>query len=236
MVEEPAVERRCLACGEVIGATAILCKHCRTYQSRWRNWLVFGAQISGFLTLLAAAVIFLITSAPAARRVLWWRDNLKVLGFKSNEYLLAGNDGDVPVYVSHANLVMDLSPFGKRTTTQPLNVLVPQDTIMSIPIAPDFRGKTKYVGSPSSDVWKIALQRTAQSDNNCFWPVVFAATDPSFLVVKEAYAGQSQALRTFPASATVAYYSLRTKQLRESNVSAIGAIIFRDVSECTSVP
>ena len=44
---------------------------------------------------------------------MWWRDNLKFLGFKSNEYLLVGNDGDGPVHVSHASLEMDLSPFAK---------------------------------------------------------------------------------------------------------------------------
>lgn len=140
-----------------------------------------------------------------------------------------------PSNVSHASLVMDLSPFGKRTITQRLNVLVPQDTIMSIPIAP-VQGEIKFVGSPSSEVWKIALQRTVQGGNNCFWPVLFSATDPSFLMVKEAHAGQSQTLPTFPASATVAYYSLRTRQLRESNVPAIGAILFRDVPECTTAP
>jgi hypothetical protein len=186
--------------------------------------------------LLPPAITFLITSAPAARKVLWWRDDLKVLGFKSNEYILVGNDGDGPVYVSHANLVMDLAPFGKRTVTQRLNTLVPQDTILSIGITPGFKGETKYVGSPSLEVWNIALQRTIRGDNNCFWPVVFAASDLSFLIVREAYSSQSQALRTFPALATVGYYSLYTKQLREFNMPVVGAIAFRDVSECTKSP
>jgi len=94
------------------------------------------------------------------------------ISFKSNEYLLTSNDGDGPVYVSHVNLVMDLSQFGKKKD-QRLNVLVPQETINSIRLAEDFKEKTKYVGSPSEEVWKIALQRPYQGDNNCFWPVVF---------------------------------------------------------------
>jgi hypothetical protein len=198
--------------------------------------LVRVAKVSGFLTVLGAVIIFVITNFSACRKALWWRDNLNVLGFKSNEYLLAGNDGDGPVYVSHVSLVMDLAPFGKKLANKRLNVLVPQDMITSIPIDPDFDGKTKYVGSPTAEVWKIALQRTFQGDSNCFWPVVFAATDHSFLIVKDAYAGESQVLRTFPAWATVRYYSLHTKQLHESNVPAIGVIIFRDVPECTMAP
>jgi hypothetical protein len=198
--------------------------------------LVRIAKISGFMTALGAATIFIITNFSACRKALWWRDNLNVLGFKSNEYLLAGNEGDGPVYVSHVSLVLDLAPFGKKTAIQRLNVLIPQDTITSIPIAPDFKGELKYVGSPSSEVWKIALQRTFQGDNNCFWPVVFADADPSFLIVRDSYAGQSQILPTFPAWATVGYYSLHTKRLHESNVQAIGVIAFRDVPECTSAP
>ena len=140
-MNESGAERRCRACGETIATTAILCKHCGSYQNRGWNWLVRLAQISGFIAALGAAVIFVITNAPVARKALSWRDNLKVLGFKSNEYLLAGNEGDGPVYVSHVSLVMDLAPFGEKRTTRRLNVLVPQDTITSIPIAPDFEGE-----------------------------------------------------------------------------------------------
>jgi len=73
------------------------------------------------------------------------------ISFKSNEYLLTSNDGDGPVYVSHVNLVMDLSQFGKKKD-QRLNVLVPQETINSIRLAEDFKEKTKYVGSRSEEV------------------------------------------------------------------------------------
>lgn len=235
-VNESDAEGQCIECGEAIASTVILCKHCKTYQNRWRKWLVFGAQISGFLTVLAAALIYLITNVPTAWKVLFWRDNLKIIGFKSDEYLLASNDGDGPIYVSHVSLVMNLAPFGKKKADQRLNVLVPKDTITSIPIAPDFKGETKYVGSPSEEVWKIALQRTFQGDKNCFWPIVFADTDHAFLIMKDSYAEKSQVLRTFPASATVGYYSVHTKQLQESDVPAIGVIKFRDVSECTSAP
>jgi hypothetical protein len=235
-VNESGSERRCTACGEVIASTATLCRHCNTHQNQIWNGLVFFAQISGFLTAVSAAIIFVVTNFSACRKALWWHENLNVLGFKSNEYLLASNDGDGPVYVSHVNLVMDLSPFGQKRVTRRVNVLVPQDIITSIPIAPDFQGETKYVGSPSSEVWQIALQRTFQGDGNCFWPVVFATTDRSFLMARDAYAEKSQVLRTFPAWATVGYYSLHTKQLHESNVPAIGVILFRDVPECTRAP
>jgi hypothetical protein len=198
--------------------------------------LVWFAQISGFITVLGAATVFIITNFSACRKTLSWRDNLNVLGFKSNEYLLVGNEGDGPVYVSHVSLVMDLTPFGQKRVTQRLNVLVPQDTITTIPINPDFHGKTKYVGSPSTEVWKIALQRAFRGDSDCFWPVVFAATDHSFLIVKDAYTERSEVLRTFPAWATVRYYSLHTKKLHESNVSAIGVVSFRDVPECIMAP
>jgi len=157
------------------------------------------------------------------------------ISFKSNEYLLTSNDGDGPVYVSHVNLVMDLSQFGKKKD-QRLNVLVPQETINSIRLAEDFKEKTKYVGSPSEEVWKIALQRAYQGDNNCFWPSFFSATDRLFLMVKDSYAEQSQILRTFPASATLGYYSVHTKKLHESKVPAIGVIVFRDTPECTRAP
>lgn len=198
--------------------------------------MVFWGQISGFLTALGAAIIFVITNFSACRKALSWKDTVNVLGFKSNEYLLAGNEGDGPVYVSHVSLIMDLAPFGQKRAAHRLNVLVPQDTITSIPIDPDFRGETKYVGDPTSEVWKIALQRTFQGSNNCFWPVVFAATDRTFLMVRDAYVEKSQVLRTFPAWATVGYYSLHTKQLQEVNLPAIGVIVFRDVPECTRAP
>jgi hypothetical protein len=131
---------------------------------------------------------------------------------------------------------MDLAPFGKKKADQRLNALVPQDTITSIRITTDSKEKTKYVGSPSEEVWKIALQRAFQGDYNCFWPIVFSATDRVFLMVKDSYAEKSQVLRTFPAWATVGYYSLHTKQLHKSDVPAIGVIEFRDVSECTRAP
>jgi hypothetical protein len=233
--EKMETPRTCQACGEEIASTATLCKHCRTYQSAWRNWLLFAAQASGFIALLAATVAFLITNAPAIRKVLWWSDDVKILGLKSNQYLLTSNDGDGAVYVTHATFMMDLSPFGEKRTIQPFNVLVPQETILSLPIKPDEKGITKFVGSPSDEVWKIALERTHKNTpRNCFWPVVFAANDPTFLLVKQSHADRSETLRTFPASAKVSYYSPRTKRTRESTVAAIGALLFRDEPECTS--
>jgi hypothetical protein len=236
MVNESDAQRRCVACGEVIASTATLCRHCKTYQNPCWKWSVFGAQISGFLAVVGAAIVFVITNFSACRKAFWWQENLNVLGFKSNEYLLASNDGDGPVYVSHLSLVMDLSPFGKKKKDNRVNVLVPQDTIQSIRIAPDFQGEVKYVGSPSEEVWKIALQRAFQGENDCFWPVVFSATDHSFLIAKDSYAETSQVLRTFPAWAAVGYYSVHTKQLHEAKVPAIGVISFRDTPECTRPP
>jgi hypothetical protein len=113
-VNESGEERRCIACGEAIASSANLCKHCGSYQSAFWNWLVGFAQISGFITALGAAIVFIVTNFSACRKTLSWRDNLNVLGFKSNEYLLAGNDGDGPVYVSHVSLVMDLTPFAQK--------------------------------------------------------------------------------------------------------------------------
>jgi hypothetical protein len=125
------------------------------------------------VTALGDAAVFIATNFSACRKVLWWRDNINVFGFKSNEYLLVGNDGNGPVFVSHISLVMDLAPFGQKRATQRLNVLVPQDTITPIPINPDFHGKTKYVGSP--------LQRSGRSPYNERFKVIVIASGPSFL-------------------------------------------------------
>lgn len=237
VTEKSNLDKSCLACGEQISSVAVLCKHCQTHQSRWRNFLVFGAQISGFLTILAATVAFLVTSAPRVRTVLHWRDELRVLAFDSEVYVLVSNSGDGPVYVSHASLVYDLAPFGKVTSTIPLRVLVPQDTILSIPLPQgplkEAAADRKIVFSDSSQkAWRRALQRAIQ-DDGCFFPVLFTATEPGILQTKEAYAQASQTIPTFPAQAKVVYFSLHDKNLHSTSVPVIGALMFSDAPECT---
>ena len=231
--DQESPESQCIACGASIPRKAKLCRHCRSFQSNWKNALVYAAQITTLIAAAATAVVFLVAKIPDARKILWWRDDARVLAFQSNQQIVVANRGDGPIFASHMELVLDMSPFGQRTTTQRIDLLIPAEELRVNRFDNDLPAGVKYVGGISEEVWRIAVERAFRDSGQCFWPVVTLLSEPSLLQVQAAYQRGGQRHRTFPASASLYYYSVGSDEMKALTLEVVGYVVFRDAEECT---
>jgi hypothetical protein len=224
-------EVSCIECKTRIPREATLCSKCSSYQKAWKNWLRFFASIAGFVAVAVSGVFFIIGKLPDVRRTLFWRDSVEVIRFKSDERLVAMNRSDGPVYLSHVSLVMDLSPWGTRTATARVGLVVPPGEV-AVYRFPETRESLSFVGAVPDKNWNIALREVFKLDNKCFSPVVMRATDPEIEQVEVAHASAGQHVRKFPATADLHFYSLRDGAERLQPIIASGVIVFSATPDC----
>ena len=74
-----------------------------------------------------------------------------------------------------------------------------------------------------------SLERTAKNDSLCFVYGVFSQSDPRYLQYKD-YLGST--LRTFPATATLRYFSAGTRRTEAVHIPAIGVLSVKRTRFC----
>lgn len=100
---EPAEspERTCIACGSPIAARASVCPVCKSWQSRWKNYLVLFGGSAGVLALLATAGTYIGNTIYTAASQ---RHDALVLQLQYPGYQVFDNSGTVPILLSHLDL------------------------------------------------------------------------------------------------------------------------------------
>jgi hypothetical protein len=119
----------CIECRTPILVGARICQHCSNFQDRWRNELKYASTIVGVLGAAAALVVYLIATLPQARRVIAWKEDVRILQFNSYGDLVLANAGDGPIFASHVEIEGDITGQGAQgkqrlTITWPANIEV----------------------------------------------------------------------------------------------------------------
>jgi hypothetical protein len=69
---------KCVACKSDIVAGASICAVCKSYQSRWKNVVVFVGSAS-LLTILTSLVVLLYANGKEVWEYVTWRDEVQIV-------------------------------------------------------------------------------------------------------------------------------------------------------------
>jgi ribosomal protein L40E len=227
---EPSAEHAppaiCIACGAAVPSDVELCRHCGSYQSRWKNTLRYWATVAGLLTLAASLLIYTITTLPVIRKMLAWKDDVDVLAFESSRRITLINSGDGDILVTHVVLSAEAPRF---SSAESVEQLLPPKAVHSENVKRK-EGKIAWVSCIDDDAWLRILGRAKPQADACFTIAVHYIKDAAYLGIREML---GEDLRTFPANASVQYYSFHNKEFRTKEFPAIGTIQRRLSPECT---
>ncbi len=198
----------------------------------------------GVLGAAAALIVYLIATLPQARRVVAWKEDIRVLQFSSYHNLTLANAGDGPIFLSHIAIEGDVThpivKSGKDRFTQTwiANVEIAAGNIAVKPYSDQNvieAVKLYRVVSGLDDVaWGRALKAAdlaelVISGGSCFIYVVLWNSDPFLLQLRD-HLGSS--LRTFPAKATLHYFSAGVKRMEALEFPVVGILARKPTREC----
>jgi len=109
VTDSPQETKPCIECRTPIAVGARVCQHCSSFQSRWKNGLKYASTIAGVAVAAGALLVYLVTNYPLLRRVIAWKEDVRVLQFSAYGDLVLANAGDGPIFASHVDIEGDLS-------------------------------------------------------------------------------------------------------------------------------
>jgi hypothetical protein len=230
LVEQPstnAATRECTACGSKIPKSASVCKDCKSYQSRWKARLQYGATIAGLVSLVFYGATYFTTALPELRKTLFWRDRVVVTALNSMREIVISNSGDGEVFVSHLTLTCRNPQFSQYL---PINKTLKPKTFL----VHDF-GKKEFdwqgwgFSALTEDQWRRALTVNIHESDPCFRFVFFCSRDAGFLMMQAFNDGR---LRTLPVQASLAFYRVLDGRLLSQDVSVIAAALWKKTDKC----
>src|SRR5215467_8766033 len=199
MTDGSAETQPCIECRTPILVGARVCQHCSSFQSRWKNEHKYVSTIVGVLGAAAALVVYLVATLPQVRRVVAWREDIRILQFSSFGDLVLANAGDGPIFVSHVEIEGDLEDKStarpKRfTTVWPANIEVAPGAIGvkaygNKALSP--AGSYNVVAGISDAAWARALlrantlEKVVISDQLCFVHEVLSQSDAHYLQYRD---------------------------------------------------
>jgi ribosomal protein L40E len=98
LVVEQSETVPCIACRAAIPKSATVCSACKSYQIRWKNRLQY---LAGITALVVALFTWTVPALPTIRKVLFWRDDVRVIALNSRGSAVVANYGDGEVFLSH---------------------------------------------------------------------------------------------------------------------------------------
>ena len=223
----PPKTAACIACRSALNPGAVLCHVCSSYQRRWRNELSYMARVVGFFTVAAGALVFLVGQLPLARRALFWKDEVALLGFKSSEYINLANVGDGPVYVSHVEVEFRDGRLTQRMTRH-IGQTIAASEIKSVNLIVEGAPRERRLVLNVPDAaWNEVLGEVAKSvaeGSRRFEIIAFASADPVLMGFQSTAAGS---LRTIPGSGTLHGYSPQQRRSLTQAFKVVGVIAER---------
>ena len=80
-VTDTAPQTPCKYCKAPIETGAKICSSCKSYQSRFRNSLVYLAAVAGFFTLLLSGSTYILSNGRELYKLLTFSDKIRVVNF-----------------------------------------------------------------------------------------------------------------------------------------------------------
>jgi len=168
---------------------------------------------------------------PAARKAVAWHDHLTFLAFKSNGKLVAVNDGDGAVYLSHVTVKAHFPPSYTVSTCRVGN-FVRQGEVVEHTFGEHPPGIWETVINANDDIWaninKDVLDLPIDREP-CYLLSVFYENDPFLLLFRETSEATRNRLAETRAEADVYYYSPHLRKMLKEPLKVVG-IFYRRVS------
>jgi hypothetical protein len=231
----------CAYCGSSISVRASLCPVCKSYQSSWRNVVIYIAGIAGLIGLLGSAAVYIISEVPNISKVLMWHDQIKLWEFSAryhpNFSLNLSNVGDGPIIVSTILIYWD-----RGNAQYPVGKLVLPTGSLIIPAKIDPR-HDYYVdvadksGTPNSTV--ISHSSIAFEDPNlpspCFMMIFYNEDNVAISRMQNAYGLQKLKLVEEPVQGLVVYYSIHDKKEVKTTFPVVATFEQSTKPECAAL-
>lgn len=222
-----ATERRCIACQSSLAIGASVCPVCKSWQSRWRNALVFLGGSAGFLAILATAITYVTNTIYTA-----WsqREDAQVLQLQYPGYQIFDNSGTIPIMLSHFELYWhgQNTPVIIGTQLEAKQMYYHADALdtlrKSFPAA-------AYVANASGDGSSL-LSKASPDTNSCYMLVFFSDNAPEIGQLNTFFAPGKVKLATVKLDAALYYYSTKDATLHSRPFHAVAAFYDLKKKEC----
>jgi hypothetical protein len=221
-----ATMKDCNACGSPIPQSAKLCSVCKTYQGGWSK---VGHFFLTSLPLWVAAGSLFLWAWPAARILLFPREDIRVISLNSFDGGLILNLGDEEIFITEAGL--EMTGREKQITQRFLtNEIVGPAKFMRIPRPAGRRfTKGRWIGNVAQKDWHSFFDQAA-ADERCFSIEFFVKDDPFLKSILSA----DPTINTHEATGYLEYHSVRV-QYRRVSVPALGVVyINNETSDCAT--
>lgn len=231
-IREPTgpLERTCIACGSPIAVRASICPTCKSWQSHWKNYLVFLGGSAGVLALLATAVTYIANTIYTA---LSQRDDAQVLQLQYPGYQIFDNSGTVPILLSHLELYWP----GGSTTVIVGQQLAPKQMYYKADDLDKLRSSyplAAFVVNASGDGTALLPKAAAfPYTDKCYSLVFFSMGTPEMAELQRYFAPGKVKLATVKLDAAyLFYYATNNAALRWRQFPALAAFLDLKKKEC----
>lgn len=186
-----AAPKLCAACQTPLPERATVCSSCKSYQNTAVRRLQQFAAIIGLLSIVGGAVVYMVKEAPAVRRVLFWRDELRLTNFITGDALGIANLGDGPVYINHY-VIRPVEGVHELFVGGSINLTVEPRSVVSYPFpkAEDI----DLIFNPTQDQLREAAPQLSQAAG-CYRLVWYGADEPMLLDSKRRWKGEFWSIR-----------------------------------------
>jgi hypothetical protein len=221
-------ERRCIACQSSLATGASVCPVCKSWQSRWRNALVFLGGSAGFLAILATAITYVTNTIYTA-----WsqREDAQVLQLQYPGYQIFDNAGTIPIMLSHFELYWrgQNTPVIIGVQLEPKQMYYHADALESL--RKSFPSAA-YVANASGDGTAF-LSKSSPDTNTCYMLVFFSNNAPEIGQLNTFFAPGKVKLATVKLDAALYYYSTNDAALHSRPFQAVAAFYDLKKKNCS---
>lgn len=228
----------CSYCGSNIAAQAILCPTCKSYQSAWRNSLLFIAGLTGFITILAGVATYVFHEATDLYKQLF-RQELNVLELETEQTpflkITMQNNGVGPVYASE--LVVSWRGGSYRYPIGKVVALNSIETIDNLPNDP-FLGKFTWLhnksGVVSDDILHDAVIMGDHFDSKttCILVGIFDKNNADLLRMSDFMSEHGEAFTRDDGNVSINYFSAHSGTQIHQEIPVVVGFLKNPTPEC----
>jgi hypothetical protein len=222
---------QCIECKENISRAASICIHCSSFQKRWKNTLKYIASIIAIVVVTGTFLVWLVSMLPSIRKIICWKDDVRVIGLNSLGSTIVGNFGDGPIFLSH--ILVELpeieNKFRQRShRIEFLKLLKPGEIAEKDTLKEEYGEIEFFQNSNFDDAKRKDLTTKAVRQKGCYRILSFIEEDPFFLDIK----AQKRDPLSAPSKGYIAYYTSREDQIKKTEIDIISVIVKQDAISC----
>lgn len=205
--------KKCIACKKEIEKEATYCHHCSNHQQNWKNWLPHIATFIALVTFVGSVGFYVLEKTTNVVSNWAWKDEITVISYDSAGSLTVRNSGDGDVFLERIDV--EANGFALRSS-KTLNTTVSKDSFSIVPLGDSIQGGV--IAGITEEQWSEIKNRTYSNVEDQIYN-----TGHGKLLTLKKHLGDS--LRTFPATATLVWYSIKSGDVQQTKIECQGIFI-----------